>query len=62
MNSFVSEVKLMSKFQNCDRIVKILGASLQQVLRVTNTVAMVAVVLFPRSLSAVCLEGRSDGR
>uniref|UniRef100_A0A061RK97 Sh2 domain-containing protein n=1 Tax=Tetraselmis sp. GSL018 TaxID=582737 RepID=A0A061RK97_9CHLO len=29
-NSFVSEVKLMSKFQNCDRIVRILGASLQQ--------------------------------
>mmetsp|Transcript_6547 Transcript_6547/g.18258 ORF Transcript_6547/g.18258 Transcript_6547/m.18258 type:complete len:1028 (-) Transcript_6547:381-3464(-) len=29
-NSFVSEVKLMSKFQNSERIVKILGASLQQ--------------------------------
>eukprot|EP00193_Tetraselmis_chui_P000733 CAMPEP_0177757570 /NCGR_PEP_ID=MMETSP0491_2-20121128/3712_1 /TAXON_ID=63592 /ORGANISM="Tetraselmis chuii, Strain PLY429" /LENGTH=984 /DNA_ID=CAMNT_0019273227 /DNA_START=910 /DNA_END=3864 /DNA_ORIENTATION=- len=30
MNSFVSEVKLMSKFQNCKQIVRILGASLVQ--------------------------------
>mmetsp|Transcript_24383 Transcript_24383/g.62578 ORF Transcript_24383/g.62578 Transcript_24383/m.62578 type:complete len:1021 (-) Transcript_24383:270-3332(-) len=30
MNSFVSEVKLMSKFQNCKQIVRIVGASLVQ--------------------------------